>query len=182
MYSREFREGAGLALRPPEADDRSAPGRWEGDLVVGPGGATCPATPVERPSRLLLRSRLGGRSAETAAARLADMVCPLPAALRRALTRGQGVEMARRRGLAEAAGLEVCFCDPRSPWQRGANENANGPLRQFFPKGTDFSRVSDGDVARAQDLLSGRPRKTLGWRTPAEELARILTEDGAITE
>ena len=161
VYSREFREGA---------------------LVVGPDGATCLATPVERPSRFLPCSRLGERSAETAAVGLADMVCSLPAAPRRTLTWDRGVEMARRRGLAEAAGLEVCFCDPRSPWQRGANENANGPLRQFFPKGTDFSRVSDGDVARAQDLLSGRPRKTLGWRTPAEELARILTEDGAITE
>lgn len=182
MYSREFREGAGLALRPPEAGDRSAPGRREGDLVVGSDGATRPVTLVERPSRLLPRSRLGERSAEAAAARLADMACPPPAAPRRALAWGRGVEMARRRGLAGAAGFEVCFCDPRSPWRRGANENASGPLRRFFPEGTDFSRVSDEDVARAQDPLNGRPRKTLGWRTPAEELARILTEDGAITE
>ena len=89
--------------------------------------------------------------------------------------------MARWRSFAEATGFEVYFCDPRSPWQRGTNENTNGLLRQLFPKGTDFSLVSDGDVARAQDLLNGRPRKTLGWRTPAEELARTLAEDGAMT-
>ena len=110
------------------------------------------------------------------------MVSSLPAALRRTLTWDQGVEMARWRGFADATGFEVYFCDPRSPWQRGTNENTNGLLRQFFPKGTDFSEVSDGEVARAQDLLNGRPRKTLGWRTPAEELARMLAEDGAITE
>ena len=85
-------------------------------------------------------------------------------------------------GLAEAAGFEVYLCDPRSPWRRGANESADGLLRQLFPKGTDFSRVSDEDVARAQDPLNGRPRKTLGRRAPAEGLARILTEGGAVTE
>ena len=110
------------------------------------------------------------------------MVSSLPAALRRTLTWDRGVEMARRRGFADATGFEVYFCDPCSPWQRGTNENTNGLLRQFFPRGTDFSRVLDGDVARAQELLNGRPRKTLGWRTPAEELARKLAESGAITE
>ena len=179
---RTWVEGAELALRPPEADGRSVPGHWEGDLVVGADGATCLVTLMERSSRFLLCSRLLEHSAETVADRLAAMVASLPAALRRTLTWDQGVEMARWRGFAGATGFEVYFCDPRSPWQRGTNENANGLLRQFFPKGTDFSRVTDGEVARAQDLLNGRPRKTLGWRTPAEELARTLSEDGAITE
>ena len=178
---RTWVEGAELALRPPEADDRSVPGHWEGDLVVGSDGATCLVTLVERSTRFLLCSRLLEHSAETVAARLADMVSSLPAALRGTLTWDRGVEMARWRGFADATGFEVYFCDPRSPWQRGTNENTNGLLRQFFPKGTDFSRVSDGEVARAQDLLNGRPRKTLGWRTPAEELARMLAESGATT-
>lgn len=178
---RTWVEGAELALRPPEADDRSVPGHWEGDLVVGSGGRTCLVTLVERSSRFLLCSRLPEHTAETVAARLAEMVSSLPAALRRTLTWDRGCEMARWRGFADATGFDVYFCDPRSPWQRGTNENTNGLLRQFFPKGTDFSLVSDADVARAQDLLNGRPRKTLGWRTPAEELARTLAEDGAIT-
>ena len=178
---RTWVEGAELALRPPEADDRSVPGHWDGDLVVGTDGATCLVTLVERSSRFLLCSRLPEHSAETVAARLADMVSSLPAALRRTLTWDQDVEMARWRGFADATGFGVYFCDPRSPWQRGTNENTNGLLRQFFPKGTDFSVVADGEVARAQDLLNGRPRKTLGWRTPAEELARKLTESGAMT-
>ena len=178
---RTWVEGAELALRPPEADGRSVPGHWEGDLVVGTDGRTCLVTLVERSSRFLLASRLLGHSAETVAGRLASMVSSLPGALRRTLTWDQGCEMARWRDFADATGFEVHFCDPRSPWQRGTNENTNGLLRQFFPKGTDFSRVSDGDVARAQDLLNGRPRETLGWRTPAEELARMLTEDGAMT-
>ena len=178
---RTWVEGAELALRPPEADDRSVPGHWEGDLVVGSDGATCLVTLVERSTRFLLCSRLLEHSAETVAARLADMVSSLPAALRGTLTWDRGVEMARWRGFADATGFEVYFCDPRSPWQRGTNENTNGLLRQFFPKGTDFSAVADWEVARAQDLLNGRPRKTLGWRTPAEELARMLAESGATT-
>ncbi|OUO58209.1 hypothetical protein B5F73_09070 [Olsenella sp. An270] len=124
-------------------------------------------TLVERSLRFLLCSRL------------ADMVSSLPEALRRTLAWDRGCEMTRWRGFADATGFEVYFCDPRSPWQRGTNENTSGLLRQFFPKGTDFSRVGDGEAARARDLLNGRPRKTLGWRTPAEELARMLTESGA---
>ena len=109
------------------------------------------------------------------------MVASLPAALRRTLTWDQGCEMARWRDFAGATGFEVYFCDPRSPWQRGTNENTNGLLRQYFPKGTDFSLVTDAEVREAQDQLNGRPRKTLGWRTPAEEMARTLAESGAMT-
>lgn len=102
------------------------------------------------------------------------MVASLPGALRRTLAWDQGVEMARWGEFAAATGFEVYFCDPRSPWQRGTNENTNGLLRQYFPRGTDFSRVTDEAVREAQDQLNGRPRKTLGWSTPAEELGRTL--------
>ena len=178
---RTWVEGAGIASRPPEADSRAVPGHWEGDLVVGSGGRSCLVTLVERSSRFCLLSRLGEHSSETVAGRLAEMVSSLPAALRRTLTWDQGCEMARWRDFAGATGFEVYFCDPRSPWQRGTNENTNGLLRQYFPKGTDFSLVTGAEVREAQDQLNGRPRKTLGWRTPAEEMARTLAESGAMT-
>ena len=167
-------EGAELALRPPEADDRRVPGHWEGDLVVGGDGSTCLVTLVERTTRFLLVSRLGAHDADTVADRLVGMVSGLPDALRRTLTWDQGVEMARWPRFAEATGFGVYFCDPRSPWQRGTNENTNGLLRQFFPKGTDFSEVTDGEVAEVQDLLNGRPRETLGIRTPTEAMSELL--------
>lgn len=176
---RTWAEGAGIALRPPSADSRAVPGHWEGDLVLGSDGASCLVTLVERSTRFLLASRLDAHAAETVASRLAAMVSRLPAAVARTLTWDQGTEMARWRDFADATGFEVYFCDPRSPWQRGSNENANGLLRQFFPKGTDFSLVGDAEVAEAQDLLNGRPRKTLGWRTPAEAMAEALGEGGA---
>ena len=178
---RTWVEGAEIALRPPEADDRSVPGHWEGDLVIGTDGATCLVTLVERSTRFLLASRLCEHSSQTVAGRLAEMVASLPAALRRTLTWDQGCEMAGWRGFAEATGFGVYFCDPRSPWQRGTNENTNGLLRQYFPKGTDFSRVTDEEVREAQDQLNERPRKTLGWLTPAEAMARTLSESGAMT-
>ena len=111
------------------------------------------------------------------------MVSGLPAALSRALTWDQGVEMARWRDFAAATGFGVYFCDPRSPWQRGTNENTNGLLRQYFPKGTDFAAVTDAEVREAQDQLNGRPRETLGWRSPAEAMAGLLDSDagGATT-
>lgn len=176
-------EGAEISLRPAEADDRAVPGHWEGDLVVGSDGASCLVTLVERSTRFLLMSRLGAHASETVAARLAEMVSGLPAALSRTLTWDRGVEMARWRGFADATGFEVYFCDPRSPWQRGTNENTNGLVRQYFPKGTDFSAVSDAEVEAARDELNGRPRKTLGWMSPAEAMAGLLGSDaaGAIT-
>lgn len=118
---RTWVEGAGIALRPPEADSRAVPGHWEGDLVVGTDGRTCLVTLVERSSRFLLASRLLEHSAETVAGRLASMVSSLPGALRRTLTWDQGCEMARWRDFADATGFEVYFCDPRSPWQRGVD-------------------------------------------------------------
>ena len=180
---RTWAEGAEIALRPSEADSRAVPGHWEGDLVAGSDGASCLVTLVERSTRFLLMSRLGAHASETVAARLAEMVSGLPAALSRTLTWDRGVEMARWRGFADATGFEVYFCDPRSPWQRGTNENTNGLVRQYFPKGTDFSSVTDAEVEAARDELNGRPRKTLGWMSPAEAMAGLLGSDaaGAIT-
>lgn len=180
---RTWVEGAELALRPPEADSRAVPGHWEGDLVVGSDGASCLVTLVERSTRFLLASRLEAHPSETVAGRLAEMVSGLPAALSRTLTWDQGVEMARWRDFAAATGFRVYFCDPRSPWQRGTNENTNGLLRQYFPKGTDFAAVTDAEVREAQDQLNGRPRETLGWRSPAEAMAGLLDSDagGATT-
>ncbi len=180
---RTWVEGAELALRPPEADSRAVPGHWEGDLVVGSDGASCLVTLVERSTRFLLASRLEAHPSETVAGRLAEMVSGLPAALSRTLTWDQGVEMARWRDFAAATGFGVYFCDPRSPWQRGTNENTNGLLRQYFPKGTDFAAVTDAEVREAQDQLNGRPRETLGWRSPAEAMAGLLDSDagGATT-
>ena len=143
------------------------------------GGATCLVTLVERSTRFLLMSRLDSHDATTVADRLAAMVSGLPDALSRTLTWDQGVEMARVADFEEATGFRVFFCDPRSPWQRGSNENTNGLVRQYFPKGTRFDGVGDDEVAEVQDLLNGRPRKTLGWRTPAEALGEVLSA-GAI--
>ena len=168
--------GCEISLRPAEADDRAVPGHWEGDLVVGSDGRSCLVTLVERSSRLSLVSRLEAHASQTVASRLAEMVAAVPAALARTLTWDQGCEMAAHRSFTEATGVKVYFCDPHSPWQRGTNENTNGLLRQYFPKGTDFTEVTDEEVLLAQDLLNGRPRKTLGWKTPAEAYAELLAE------
>lgn len=169
-------EGCGISPRPPEAADRAVPGRWEGDLVVGSGGRSCLVTLVERRTRFLVARRLPGHESRTVVDLLVEMVASVPDGVR--VPRSppshgtRGVEMAEHARFTEATGFRVYFCDPHSPWQRGTNENANGLLRQFFPKGTEFADVTDGEVREAQDLLNGRPRETLGWRTPAEELAK----------
>ena len=167
-------EGHEIARRPAEADDRAVPGHWEGDLVVGGDLRSCLITLVERSSRALLMSRLGVHDSDTVVDRLRELAPTIPEALSRTLTWDQGVEMAASARFADATSFEVYFCDPHSPWQRPSNENTNGLIRQYFPKGTDFTEVTDEEVARVQDLLNGRPRKSLGWRTPAEALASEL--------
>lgn len=172
--NRRWVEGHEIAARPPEADDRAVPGHWEGDLIVGGDMASCLVTLVERSTRFLVMSRLDAHDAETVADRLALMASHIPEELRATLTWDQGCEMARWPKFAEASGFEVYFCDPHSPWQRGTNENTNGLIRQYFPKGTRFDEIEDGEVAQVQDALNGRPRKTLGFRTPAQKLAETL--------
>jgi len=165
-----------ITARPAQAQDRAVPGHWEGDLVIGAQGASALITLAERATRNVLIRRLPDRhDAPTVAQALTQMVADLPADLRRTLTWDQGVEMATHLDFTLATDCPVYFCDPHSPWQRGTNENTNGLIRDFFPKGTDFATVTDEQVRRVQDLLNTRPRKTLAFDTPAARLAELLT-------
>lgn len=176
-------EGCGISTRPPEAEDRAVPGHWEGDLVVGGDLKSCLITLVERTTRLLLVRRLDLHQSALVTAELADMVGGLPAAMLRSITWDQGCEMAEHRAFTEATGVKVYFCDPHSPWQRGSNENTNGLIRDYYPKGTVFTGVADEEIREMQDQLNSRPRETLDWRTPAEAYSELLAkaEKGAFT-
>ena len=169
-----------VSQRPAEAADRAVPGHWEGDLVIGRGGRSAIGTLVERSTRFVLLLHLpAGHDAAAVAAAMTGAMAALPAQLRRSLAWDQGKEMAAHQQVSMATGLQVYFCDPHSPWQRGSNENTNGLLRQYFPKGSDLSVHSPQHLQAVADELNGRPRKTLGWKTPAEALARILDEQPA---
>ncbi|WP_436502136.1 IS30 family transposase [Actinokineospora sp. HUAS TT18] len=163
--------------RPADAEDRAVPGHWEGDLIIGKDQKSQIGTLVERSTRYVLLVHLpADRTAETVRDALADTIATLPAELKRSLTWDQGSEMALHHQFSTAAGLPVYFCDPHSPWQRGSNENTNGLLRQYFPKGTDLSVHGPEHLNMIAARLNGRPRKTLGWETPAERLAKLLAE------
>jgi IS30 family transposase len=178
-----------ISERPAEVEDRAVPGHWEGDLILGTD-RTAIGTLVERSSRFTMllhlpplqdqhpaaakNPALTGAGAAAVRDAIASTITTLPEQLRRSLTWDQGSEMAQHVQLRLDTGLQIYFCDPRSPWQRGTNENTNGLLRQYFPKGTNLARHSADELAAVATTLNGRPRKTLGWRTPAEALTEYL--------
>ncbi len=162
-----------IRQRPAEAEDRAVPGHWEGDLLIG-SPSTQIATLVERQSRFVLLVKLANRESSTVVQALSTQMLKLPKVLRGSLTWDRGSEMAEHRKFTIATDLKVYFCDPSSPWQRGSNENTNGLLRQYLPKGIDLSQFSQEQLDAVALELNQRPRKTLGFRTPADKLAEVV--------
>lgn len=168
-------EAVSIRERPVEVEDRAVPGHWEGDLLCGPPGTQI-ATLVEHHSRFVMLVKLPTKESAVVARALARQVKKLPKALRRSLTWDRGLEMASHQQFSVASDIKVYFCDPHSPWQRGTNENTNGLLRQYFPKGTDLSGYSQAHLDRVALQLNQRPRQTLGFDTPAHKLhARVAS-------
>lgn len=160
--------------RPASVANRSIPGHWEGDLIIGRGRQSVMGTLVERTTRTVLLVPLKTRKAEEVRKTFAKEIKKLPQQMRLTLTYDQGKEMAQHKLFAKQTKMKVYFAHPASPWERGTNENTNGLIRQFFPKGTDLNKVSRREIKRVQHLLNGRPRKVLGWRTPYEAMQQLL--------
>jgi transposase, IS30 family len=177
-----FEDMIGIAQRPAEVEERIVPGHWEGDLVEGKAHGSAIVTLVERRSRFLITCPLPhGKASDQVITAIRAGLAGLPANLRRTLTWDQGAEMARHADLKIDPAIDVYFCDPHSPWQRPTNENTNGLIREYFPKGTDFSQVSDQALQHATDMLNYRPRKVLDYANAGEVFSDLLIADGATT-
>jgi IS30 family transposase len=170
-------DGISIHQRPPEVEDRAVPGHWEGDLLMG-GSSSQIATLVERHSRFVMLVKVDSKDTATVTKALAKKIRTLPAELRRSLTWDRGSEMAAHKEFTVATDVQVYFCDPQSPWQRGSNENTNGLLRQYFPKGKDLSGVTQAELNRVAHLLNERPRETLNWRSPHAVLRATVASTG----
>ncbi len=174
-HPRGIVDAVSIRERPAEAEDRAVPGHWEGDLIAGSRNSYI-ATLVERRSRFVMLVRVANRETATVVEALTKHVQQLPAGLMSTLTWDQGKEMAAHKRFTVATDVQVYFCDPRSPWQRGSNENTNGLLRQYFPKGTDLCGFTQEQLDAVADRLNTRPRKTLGYITPADTLAQAVLQ------
>jgi IS30 family transposase len=170
----EIVDAISIRQRPAEVEDRAVPGHWEGDLVEGSRG-TFIATLVERQSRFLIIVKVADKRTESVVAALIKAIRKLPVALRRSLTWDRGMELANHAQFTVATDVQVYFCDPSSPWQRGSNENTNGLLRQYYPKGMDLSDVSQAQLDTVARKLNTRPRETLNWKTPAHTLGASVS-------
>ncbi len=171
---RKLEEMLSIEERPKEVMDRTVPGHWEGDLIVGKNNRSALGTLVERTTRTTILVPVKSKEAEVVAKAFAKEIKKLPRQMKLTLTYDQGREMAAHKLFTKITGVKVYFAHPRSPWERGTNENTNGLIRQFFPKGADFNTVSRYEVKRAQHLLNGRPRKTLNFRTPYEVFDTLI--------
>lgn len=170
-------EALKIINRPADIDARLIPGHWEGDLLKGASNRSSVGTLVERKTRFVTLAKMDGNGAAAALEGFTRQMKRLPAFLRRSLTYDRGMEMAYHPELARRLKIDIWFCDPHAPWQRGSNENTNGLLRQFLPKGADLTPYSQRDLDTIAKLLNDRPRKTLGWKTPAQALAEELAKD-----
>jgi transposase, IS30 family len=164
-----------ISERPAEVTDRAVPGHWEGDLIMGKANRSAVGTLVERSTRYLLLLHLPeGKNAIDVRSAMTEAIATLPAKLARSITWDQGTEMVQHKEFSIETGIPIYFCDPHSPWQRGSNENTNGLLRQFMPKGTDLSVFTRADLDKIEDLMNGRPRKTLEYLKPSEKLNELI--------